>query len=140
MAIEKLVLNDVSVMCDGVTLTTRAREVDINTTTNALDATAFGGNGWEETEAGLKSGEISVTFYQGFDTNGPHDVLWELHDAGDEFEIRIGPKGDSGATDNPVFVAPVKIYDYHFLQGTVGELSTNPVVFRLTGPPTLNTT
>jgi hypothetical protein len=140
MPVEKLVLNDVSVVVDGTTLTTRAREVDINTSAAQLDATAFGGNGWEESEPGLKSGEITVTFYQGFDADGTYDVLWPLHDSGDEFVIRIGPKGDSGATTNPVFVANVKIYDFHYLQGSVGELSTNPVVFRLTGPPTLNTT
>jgi hypothetical protein len=137
---EKLVLMDTSVIVDGVTLTTSAREVDINTSAAVLDATAFGGNGWEENEPGLKTGEITVTFYQGFDANGVYATLWPLSETNEEFEIRIGPKGDTGAADNPVFVADVKLYDFHYLQGEVGQLSMNPVVFRLTGPPTLNTT
>lgn len=137
---EKLVLKDVSVVVDNTTLTTSAREVDLNFSKAQLDATAFGGNGWEESETGTRTGEISVTFYMGFDASGVHATLWPLFDNDDEFTLRIGPKGDAGATDNPVVVATVKIYDYHYLQGAVNELSTNPVVFRLTGPPTLNTT
>jgi len=66
--------------------------------------------------------------------------LWPLSETNEEFEIRIGPKSDTGATDNPVFVAMVKLFAYTFLQGAVGEASTNPVTFRLTQAPTLNTT
>lgn len=137
---EKLVLNDVSVIVDDVTLTTSARSVDVDTSSDELDSTAFGGNGWREFEPGLKAGTIAVEFYQGFDSLGVHQTLWPLHENDDEFEIRIGPKGDSGATDNPVFVANVRLFAYKFLQGEVGQLSPNPVTFRLTGPPTLNTT
>lgn len=140
MPVEKLVLRNVSVVVDGTTLTTRAKSVDINLSKTKLDATAFGGNGWEESETGTRTGEISVTFFEGFDASGTHATLWPLFDNDDEFLIRIGPKGDNGATTNPVFVAPVKIYDYHYLQGDVNTLSENPVTFNLTGPPTLNTT
>jgi hypothetical protein len=137
---EKLMLKDVSVVVDGSTLTESARSVDIDTSAEELDATAFGGSGWREFEPGLKAGTINVEFFQGFDANGVHDTLWPLSESQDEFEIRIGPKGDSGATDNPVFVGQVKLFGYHFLQGEVGALSPNPVTFRLTGAPTLNTT
>lgn len=137
---EKLVLEDVSVIVDGVTLTTSARAVTIDTSADELDATAFGGSGWREFEPGLRAGTIEVEFFQGFDASGVHDTLWPLSETSEEFVIRIGPKGDSGATDNPVFVANVKLFQYRFLQGTVGELSTNPVTFRLTGAPSLNTT
>lgn len=136
----KLVLNDVSVRVDGVLLTTRARAVDVNMTGAELDATAFGGNGWEETERGLMRGEISVTFYQDFDSGGTHETLYPLHINGDEFEIRIGPAGDDPSSTNPVLVAEVKTFEYHFLQGEVGQLSPNPVTFRMTGPPTLDDT
>lgn len=137
---EKLILRDVSVVVDGTTLTESARSVTINTSADEVDVTAFGGSGWREFEPGLKAGQIDVEFYQGFDASGVHATLWPLADSGDAFEIRIGPKGDSGATDNPVFVAEVKLFAYSFLQGNVGEASTNPVTFRLTGAPSLNTT
>lgn len=137
---EKLILRDVSIMVDGSTLTTSARSVNIDTSANELDVTAFGGDGWQEFEPGLKAGTIEVEFYQGFDASGVHATLWPLSETNEAFEIRIGPKGDSGATDNPVFVATVKLFAYRFLQGAVGEASTNPVTFRLTGAPTLNTT
>jgi hypothetical protein len=137
---EKLVLRDVSVMVDGTTLTRSARSVDVDTSADELAADTFGGDGWHEFEPGLKSGTITVEFYQGFDSGGVHETLWPLSESNDEFEIRIGPKGDAGASDNPVFVANVKLYAYKFLQGAAGELSPNPVTFRLTGAPSLNTT
>jgi len=137
---EKLVLKDVSVKVNGVTLTRRARSVDVDTSAAELPATGFGGDGWEETEQGLHAGTIAVEFYQGFDAGGTHDTLWPLHLSGDEFEIEIGPKGDTAAADNPLFVAPVRLYAYKFLQGEVGQLSPNPVTFKLTGPPTVTTT
>jgi hypothetical protein len=137
---EKLILRDVSIIVDGATLTTSARSVNIDTSADEIDTTAFGGSGWREFEPGLKAGTIEVEFYQGFDSGGVHDTLWPLADDNSEFEIRIGPKGDSGATDNPVFVADVKLFGYRFLQGDVGAASTNPVTFRLTGAPTLNIT
>lgn len=137
---EKLILTDVSVIVDGVELTQRARSVDIDTSAAEIDVTAFGGDGWSEFEPGLKSGVVTVGFYQGFDADGVHQTLWPHAEANDAFEIRIGPKGDTGATDNPVFVATVKLYNYKPLSGAVGEASTNEVTFRLVGAPTLNTT
>lgn len=137
---EKLILRDVSVVVDGTTLTTSARSVDIDASADELDVTAFGGSGWREFEPGLKAGTVTIEFYQGFDASGVHATLWPLTETNEEFEIRIGPKGDSGATTNPVFVANVKLFGYHFLQGEVGAASTNPVTFRLTGAPSLNTT
>lgn len=136
----KLILKNVSVIVNNINLTTRARSVNIDTSAEELDVTAFGGSGWREFEPGLKAGTIEVEFYQDFDLNMVHATLWPLHEADTEFEIRIGPDGDMGATDNPVFVADVKLFGYRFLQGEVGAASTNPVTFRLTGAPTLNTT
>jgi hypothetical protein len=136
----KVILRDVSVLVDGVDLTERARSVNIDTSAEEIDVTAFGGSGWREFEPGLKAGTVEVEFYQDFDASEVHATLWPLHESNEEFEIRIGPAGDSGATANPVFVADVKLFAYRFLQGAVGEASTNPVTFRLTGAPTLNTT
>ncbi len=137
---EKLILRDVSVMVDGSTLTTSARAVTIDTSAAEIDVTAFGGDGWSEFEPGLKAGSVEIEFFQGFDANGVHATLWPLAESNDEFEIRIGPKGDTGASDNPVFVADVKLFAYRFLQGAVGEASTNPVTMRLVRAPSLNTT
>lgn len=137
---EKLILRDVSVVVDGTTLTQSARSVDIDLSADELDVTAFGGSGYREFEPGLKAGTITVEFFQGFDASGVHQTLYPLSQTNEEFEIRIGPTSDSGSTTNPVFVADVKLYAYHVLQGEVGAASTNPVTFRLTGAPSLNTT
>lgn len=136
----KLILKDVSVFIDGMELTRRANNVDIDTSAAEIDVTAFGGDGWQEFEPGLKAGSVTVDFFQDFDPDSVHAVLWPHAEANDEFEIRIGPKGDIGALDNPVFVATVKLYGYHPLTGAVGAAATNQVTFRLVGPPTLNTT
>ncbi len=138
---EKLVMRDVSVRVDGNLLTESARSVDVDKSADELDATAFGGDGWREFEPGLKAGTIAIEFYQGFDSGGVHDILWPIsEDPDNDVELRIGPKGNTGATDNPVFVGRVKLFAYKFLQGEVGALSTNPVTFRLISAPTLDIT
>lgn len=140
MAVEKKILRNVFIEVDGKTLTTRARSVDIDDSADELDVSAFGGGGYHEFEPGLKNGQITVEFYQGFDANGTHAVLWPHAVANDEFEIRIGPEGEIAAETNPIYVAQVKLFAYKFLAGAVGEASTNPVTFRLTQAPTLDTT
>jgi hypothetical protein len=137
---EKLILRDVSVEVDGVTLTESARSVDIDLSADEIDVTAFGGAGYREFEPGLKAGTITVEFYQGFDANGVHDTLWPLAESNDQFRIRIGPASNTGSTTNPVFEAQVKLFSYHVLQGEVGAASTNPVTFRLVEAPTLDIT
>lgn len=137
---EKKILRNVSVVVGNDTLTTRARSVDIDLSADELDVTTFGGSGYREFEPGLKQGTIAVEFFQGFDSGGTHQVLWPHAEANDAFYIRIGPEGDVAADTNPVFEALVKLFAYKFLQGAVGEASTNPVTFRLIEAPTIDTT
>lgn len=135
----KTILKNVSVMADAVLLTTRAKSVDIDESANQVDVTAFGGNGYQEFEQGLKTGQVAVEFYQDFDAGSVHATLRPLFDNDTEFELRIGPDGDTGATDNPVWVGTVKLFGYKHLSGTVGDASINPVTFAITGPPSLDT-
>ena len=39
---------------------------------------------------------------------------------------------------NPVFEAPVELFNYKCLAGEVGALGMNPVTFKLTGAPTID--
>src|SRR5690242_20204381 len=95
---EKIVLNNVAVIIDHVTLTTRARQVTIDTSADELDATAFGGNGWKEFEPGNHEGSVQVEFYMGFDAGGVHQTLWPLHRDSLEFEFTIGPDGSTASS------------------------------------------
>ena len=133
MAIEKLVLNDVSVMCDGVTLTTRAREVDINTTTNALDATAFGGNGWKSTIGGLKGGSVDFEFMN--DVALIDAVIWPL--LGTTVAVKVRPGGTAAiGTANPEYQFNCNVLQYQPVSGAVGDLATTSVSFPITGAVT----
>ena len=134
------VLFNVAVTVDGDTLTQRARSVTVNESAEELNVTTFGGDGYSQFTQGLKTGEISVEFFQDFTTNQTHDILYPLWVDGSAFTLRIGPDGDSGSGTNPVWVGEVQIYTYNFLTGEVGQASTNTVTFRLTSAPTLNTT
>lgn len=135
----KTILKNVSVMVDSVLLTTRAQNVDIDESADQVDVTAFGGSGYREFEQGLKQGTVTVQFYQDFDAGSTHATLRPLFDNDTEFEIRIGPAGDTGAVDNPVWVGTVKLFGYKHLSGNVGDASMNPVTFAITQPPSLDT-
>lgn len=132
-----LVLNNCTVVADHVTLTTSAKQVDVGITVDQLDGTAFGGNGWREFVQGLKTGSIQITFKQDFNAGGVHYTLYPLFVSGAEFDLRIGPASDSNTITNPVMLCHVRLFEYHFLQGSVGEISENPVTFQMTREPTL---
>lgn len=134
------VLRNVSVRVDGNLLTDSADEVTITEEADQQDSTTFGTNGYRTFERGLITGTIQVRFNQDFESGGVHDILYPLWTGGDEFELRIGPDGDTGSATNPIYIVEVKMFGYSFLQGSVGEISRNPVTFALAGPPSLDNT
>ncbi len=134
------VLRNVSVLVDGNVLTQSADEVTITEEADQQDATTFGNDGYRTFDRGLITGTIQVRFNQNFEANEVHSVLYPFWVSGEEIEIRIGPDGDTGSATNPIYIANVKMFAYSFLQGSVGEISRNPVTFQLTGPPSLDAT
>ncbi len=134
------VLRNVSVMVDGNVLTQSADEVTITEEADQQDATTFGNAGYRTFERGLITGTVQVRFNQDFDSGGVHDTLYPFWVSGEEIEIRIGPDGDTGSATNPIYIAQVRMFAYSFLQGSVGEISRNPVTFQLTQAPTLDAT
>lgn len=136
----KLILQNCSITVDGNELNDRARSVSCELSATEQDVTCFGGDGWEDIEQGIKSGNFTVEFFQDFDSGAVHDTLYPLFISGDSFYLRIGPEGADGSSDNPVLVAPVRLMTYNFLQGSVGEASPNPVTFRAAGAPHIDQT
>jgi len=132
------VLRNVAIVVDGTPLTEDADEVTISEEADQQDSTTFGNDGYRTFERGLITGTIQVRFNQNFDPNSTHDTLYPLWVSGEEFELSVHPDGESGS--DPVYVADVKLFSYSFLQGSVGEISRNPVSFQLTAPPRLNNT
>lgn len=134
------VLFNVSVRVDGTQLQQRCRAITVNESAEELNVTTFGGDGYTQFAQGLKTGEISAEFFQDFESGQTHAVLYPLWTAGDAFTLRIGPDGDTGDTENPVWEGEVRMFSYNFLTGEVGQPSTNTVGFRLTAAPALDVT
>ena len=132
------VLRNVSVVVDGTPLTDSADEVTITEEADQQDATTFGTGGYRTFERGLITGTIQVRFNQDFDSGGVHDTLYPLWTSGDVFEVAIAPTGESSG--DPIYIADVRMFAYSFLQGSVGEISRNPVTFQLTNQPRLDNT
>lgn len=132
------VLRNVYVSVDGTDLSSKADEVTITEEADQQDATTFGNDGYRTFERGLITGTINVRFNMDHgDSGGVHDTLYPIWVAGDEVELAIGPEGSSGPD---IYVADVRLFSYSFVQGSVGEISRNPVTFQLTAPPRVNNT
>lgn len=129
------VLRNVTIEVDGTSLGYQADEVTISEEADQQDSTTFGNDGYRTFERGLITGTIQVRFNQNFDPNATHDTLYPLWVSGDEFELAI-----ASDSSDPVYVADVRLFAYSFLQGSVGEISRNPVTFQLTAPPRVNNT
>lgn len=133
-------LKNVSVVFDGNTVTRKAHTVTINTTADKQEITAFGGDGYKEYDQGLKDGTVTVGFRMDYGADSVDAIIRPFFESGDAGELRIGPDGDVGADDNPIWVGEVKVFTYNFIDGAVGDVNNNSIEFGLVSAPTIDTT
>lgn len=126
----KLILRDCYFAIDGTDLSNRASAVSIETPSDEVDVSTFGG-GFHEIDRGLRDATITVTFYQDHDSGSVDDVLNPLNESGDVFLVQVRPKKAEPASEtNPERRMYGRLYGYSPIAGSVGEASTTDVTVR----------
>lgn len=100
-----------------------------------IETTAFGQTGRTRV-GGLRDQSISLDFHQNFDATEVDDTLAPL--VGTVVAIEFGPKGETAASDNPVYTGNVLVTEWGF-GGGVGELATVSVTWPVDGVLTRGT-
>jgi hypothetical protein len=126
----KLILRNCFVEVDGVDLSNRFSAATIETPTDEVDVSSFGG-GFHEIDRGLRDATITLSAFQDHSAGSVDDVFNPLNDSGDEFLIRIRPdKGAVQSATNPERRMIGKLYGYNPIAGSVGEASTTDITIR----------
>jgi len=126
----KLILRDCYTAIDGTDLSNRASAATIDTPSDEVDTSTFGG-GFHEIDRGLRDATITITFYQDHDSGSVDDVLNPLNDSGDVFLVQVRPvKSSSASATNPERRMYGRLFNYSPIAGSVGEASTTDVTIR----------
>ncbi len=101
-----------------------------------LTTTNFGTSGWETFIAGLKKGEVKVSFNDDFATATVDDRLWGWFSAGTAIAFAVKATTAATSASNPEYQFNVVPLTFSPISGKVGDLATQDVTWPITGAVT----
>ena len=126
----KYAANDHSVTINGTSFSTALQSVELMVEAAELETTAFGGT-FRERIAGLKTGSVTLNFYQDFAASQVDATLWPL--LGSNATVVVKPTSSSTGTANPAFTAVCLVTQYTPFSSSVGDIATVSVTWPTTG-------
>ncbi len=122
-------LTDAFISINGVTLSDHAKSVTVNDTRDVKDFTAFGATS-KVVGKGLGDATISVEFFQDFAAAKTHATLQPLIGSTTPVTVEVRPTSAARSATNPAAVMSALLFDYTFVDGSVGDESTMTAEFR----------
>ena len=126
----KYAANDHSVTINGSAFSTALQSVELMVEAAELETTAFGGT-FRERIAGLKTGSITLNFYQDFAASQVDATLWPL--LGSNATVVVKPTSSTASATNPAFTAVCLVTQYTPFSSSVGDIATVSVTWPTTG-------
>ena len=126
----KYAANDHSVTINGTSFSTALQSVELMVEAAELETTAFGGT-FRERIAGLKTGSITLNFYQDFAASQVDATLWPL--LGSNATVVVKPTSSTASATNPAFTAVCLVTQYTPFSSSVGDIATVSVTWPTTG-------
>jgi hypothetical protein len=130
----KFVLTDVVTKINGVDFSDHLAAVTISVSSDEVETTAFGGSGYRTRVAGLKDGNITLSFHNDFATTGSGAVdstIWSLF--GSQATVVVSPAGTTISATNPSYTGVYLVSQVNPIGGNVGDLATRDVTWPTAG-------
>lgn len=127
----KFVALNVPVTVGTTVLTDHVARVSVELSADAVDSTAFGGNGWRENLGGLKQGSVSIDFHQDFAAANVNAVLAGYF--GSTANVVVGGTALGTAA---LGTAVCLINDFKPHASAVGDLATQQITWPTSGAVT----
>lgn len=108
------------------------KSIGIPLTAATQDATTFGSGGYVINLAGLKSGQVAISFVQDMATSALDSILWTFG-LGSSLYVDIMPTSSARGTSNPSYVCQAIFTGYTPIQGAVGNLNAFDSTLPMTG-------
>jgi predicted secreted protein len=123
---------DHKITVNGTNLSNVLSSVGIDLTGDELETTTFGG-GWRTRVAGLKSGSVTLNFFQDFGAAAVDATLWPLFNGGSYATVVVTPTSSSVSSTNPAYTAVCLVSQYQPYSASVGDIATLSVTWPTSG-------
>lgn len=121
---------DHKITINGTDFSTMLQSVELSTEADVLETTAFGST-WRTRIAGLKTGSITLNFFQDFGAGAVDATLQPL--MGSEATVVIKPTSGTTSATNPAYTAIALVSQYSPFTSQVGDIATLSVSWQTTG-------
>lgn len=129
----KFVATDYKITINGTNFSDSLQSVDLTVQTDEVETTTFGG-GWKTMTGGLRSGSVTLNFFQDFGAGSVDATLWPLLNTA--ATVVITPTSSSVSSTNPSYTATCLVSQYQPFASTVGDLATLSVTWPTSGTVT----
>jgi hypothetical protein len=126
------VLTDASVVINSVDLSDHVRSVTINASAEEVDDTNMGDTARVRLP-GLLDWSIDIEMAQDFAASEVDATLWPLFSNKTTFTVVVKPTSAAVGATNPTYTGTGALFEYHPLDGAVGDLCTTPVTILSAG-------
>lgn len=124
----KFTLTDAYISVNGVDLSDHGNQVTVEDSRAQVDLTGFGASNIVYGK-GLGDAKITVQFFQDFAASKVHATLQPLIGSDTPVTIEVRPTSASVSATNPSASMDGLMFNYNFLNGSIGEPSTTSVEF-----------
>jgi len=130
----RIVLTDASITVNSVDLSDHIASVTITSSYDAVETTAFSGDGARTRVAGLVDNSIALEFHQDYAASEVEATIYPL--LGTTTTVVVKPTSGAVAADNPSYTMSALVSEWTPVAGTVGELATASVTWPVSGAVT----
>lgn len=110
------------ILVNGVDLSDHVRKVTTIDSRDKVEVTAMGATNRAYTK-GLGDGGCDIEFYQDHASGKVHQTLQPLIGSSTPFNLEVRPVNGARSSTNPAFLMSALLFDYPFLDSTVGDAS-----------------
>jgi hypothetical protein len=126
----KYAATDHTITINGSAFSTALQSVELMVEAAELETTAFGGT-FRERIAGLKTGSITLNFFQDFAASQVDATLFPL--LGSNATVVVKPTSGTVSATNPSYSAVCLVTQYTPFSSSVGDIATVSVTWPTTG-------
>jgi hypothetical protein len=126
------VATDHKITVNGTALSNVLQSVSLDLSADEIETTAFG-SGFRSRIAGLKSGSVTLNFFQDFGASSVDAIIAPLFTAGSYATVVITPTSSAVSATNPSWTAVCLVSQYQPFSASVGDIATLSVTWPTSG-------
>jgi hypothetical protein len=129
------VATDHKITVNGTAFSNVLQSVSLDLSADEIETTAFG-SGFRTRIAGLKSGSVTLNFFQDFGAASVDAIIAPLFTAGSFATVVITPTSSAVSATNPSWTAVCLVSQYQPFSASVGDIATLSVTWPTSGTVT----